>query len=392
MKILVFSSLYPNRVQPNHGTFVEKRLLELCKRFPLEAHVVAPVPSYPRLVARRRQLPEYHLVPDSEVRAGIKIVHPRYPVLPGISWRIAPLLMYRACSQLSVQMHNEHQFDLVDAHFAFPDGVAAGMLARDTGLPFMVTARGSDINESPNHLLPRWFIKRSLSSADHIVAVSRRLGSGIGALGIEQSKISILPNGVDTEVFKPQSVTAISEKYGVKAPYLLSVGSLRELKGHHLVIEALAKHPELQTFSLLIAGSGSMRTDLSNQIADLKLDERVRLIGEVANEELPALYSNAALFVLASANEGCPNVVLEALACNARVAASNVGAVPDLLPTELHPFMFHERTPQEIGNNLVACINAPLADDIARQRALELGWEQTCSSVYHLMRGMIDPQ
>ena len=388
MRILVFTTLYPNAIQKNHGIFVERRLLELTQRYPVEPTVIAPVPWYPRWLARRRHLPEYHKVPAVEQRQGIEIHHPRYPVIPGVSWRIAPLLIEQSSIGLARELYRKHGFDLIDAHFAFPDGVAAGRIAQSLRLPFLVTARGSDINDSPNHFLPRRFLRTSLRHAAHIIAVSKRLKERMTTLGASGNKISVLPNGVDTELFKPQQTSGLAARYGVSEPFILSVGSLRELKGHHLVIEALATRKELQDYSLLIAGNGTMKTQLEQLIARFNVGERVKLIGEVTNDSLPALYSAAELFVLASSNEGCPNVVLEALACNTKVVASDVGAVPDLLPDEMHPYMIKRRSASAIAEQLVACLDAKLATNVARDRALELGWEKTCASVYALMQSV----
>ena len=389
MHILVFTTLYPNAVQENHGIFVEKRLLELTKRFEIKASVVAPVPWYPRWLARQRNLPQYHLVAEHEVRKGVEIWHPKYPVIPGLSWRIAPLFLDWFAGGLVQRLHEQHRFDLIDAHFAFPDGVAAGRIARKLKLPFLVTARGSDINDSPQFLLPRRFLQSSFDDAAELIAVSRRLKERMISLGAVAQKISVLPNGVDTVVFKPEETSGLAESYGVNDPFILSVGSLRELKGHHLVIEAMANNPALKSYSLLIAGTGTMQSRLQQQIQELGLQNRVKLIGNVANDKLAALYSAAALFVLASSNEGCPNVVLEALACNTRVVASDVGAVPDLLPPSLHPFMINTRTPEAIGEKMVACLNAELEPEASRERGLALGWDSTCEALEHLMQAAI---
>lgn len=389
MKILVFTTLYPNSVQTNHGIFVEKRLLELLRRFDVDARVIAPVPWYPRWLARRRNLPKYHEIPVREVRNGIEIEHPRYPVIPGLSWRFAPFLLHlfsRACVN---RIRETFPFELIDAHFAFPDGVAASSIALEQELPCIVTARGSDINDSPNYLLPNFLIRGAFKRISKIVAVSERLKARLLQLGAEESKVEVLPNGVDSAIFKPQT-SQLVDRLGVSVPYLLSVGSLRELKGHHLVIRALAEHPALARFSLVIAGTGGMKNHLENLIQELEIEERVHLIGEVSNDELPALYSEADAFVLASSNEGCPNVVLEALACGTPVVATDVGGVPDLLPKELHDFMIKTRDVHAIANSVDACIKSNVSRESIRQHAVSLSWDATCATLQELMRGEIE--
>lgn len=385
MKILVFTTLYPNSVQANHGIFVEKRLLELLKRFDIDARVVAPVPWYPRWLANRRNLPNYHEIPEVETRNGIEVTHPRYPVIPGISWRFAPTVLFHFCKSSVERIRQTFYFDLIDAHFVFPDGVAGARIAKKIGVPCFLTARGSDINESPRYVLPRQYIKRTIRNVSHFVAVSNRLKHRLIGLGADSARISVLPNGVDTEIFSPDQSGSNLSGYETYKPYLLSVGSLRELKGHHLVIEALATTPGLENYALLIAGEGEWRNALQRLIEKFSLQNRVRLIGDIENSALPSLYSEAEAFILASRNEGCPNVLLEALACGTPVVASDVGAVPDLLPDELRTFMIKNREPALIGKSILACLAAGVSREMIRTYAKTLNWEATTASLYHLM-------
>lgn len=385
MKILVFSTLYPNAVQQNHGIFVETRLLELRERHNVQPTVIAPVPWYPAWLSKWRGLPDYHLVDRREIRNGIEIEHPRYPVIPGVSWRIAPYILRWFSKRLARSLHNKSNFKLIDAHFAFPDGVAATMLASDLNLPCLITARGSDINDSPLFFLPKKFLKWSLESASHVITVSEQLKTRIESLFDQVNRISVLPNGVDTEKFTPTNSGKILETYDIREPYLLSVGSLRELKGHHLLIEAFAQREELKDYTLVIAGTGAMRNTLESLTASLGVADRVKLVGDIPNNELPRLYTAASLFVLASSSEGCPNVVLESLACGTPVVATNVGAVPDLLPERLLPFMVSQRTPASIGSQVIACLEANVAPGEIREHALTLGWESTCLKIYEIM-------
>ncbi len=389
MKILVFTTLYPNSVQTNHGIFVEKRLLELQRRFNIEAQVLAPVPWYPRWLVKRRNLPNYHDIPENETRNGIQIAHPRYPVIPGVSWRVAPTILFLFSRTTVQRIRQEFDFRLIDAHFAFPDGVAGARIAKSIGVPSFVTARGSDINESPRYFLPKRYIKGAITSVSHFIAVSERLRVRLVRLGADPEKVSVLPNGVDTEIFSPEHADGCSVADETDRPYLLSVGNLRELKGHHLVIEALARTAGLESFSLLIAGEGEWRSKLQRQIDDLGLQSRVRLIGDVPNNALAALYTGADAFILASSNEGCPNVVLEALACGAPVVASDVGAVPDLLPAELQVFMIKERSPANIGKLICACLDAGVSRKRIRAHAKSLNWDTTSDSLFQLMNQYI---
>ena len=96
MKILSFTTLYPNAIKPNHGVFVENRLRHLTMTGRVELTVVAPVPWFPFKSERFGAYANFALVPAREKRHGIEIVHPRYPLLPKIGMTSAPWLMYLA--------------------------------------------------------------------------------------------------------------------------------------------------------------------------------------------------------------------------------------------------------------------------------------------------------
>ncbi len=157
------------------------------------------------------------------------------------------------------------RFDAIDAHYFYPDGVAAVWLGRQLGLPVVVTARGTDINLIPRHAMPRRLIRRAMAGAAALVAVSAALKQAMVALGAPEAKITVLRNGVDTRLFRPPADrAALRAGLGLAGPTLLSVGHLIERKGHHLVIEALAGLPGC---TLLVSGDGPERARLQSAAA-----------------------------------------------------------------------------------------------------------------------------
>jgi glycosyltransferase involved in cell wall biosynthesis len=249
--------------------------------------------------------------------------HPRYPVVPAIGMSAAPYLLYRATLPLLRRLVGSGQrFDAIDAHYFYPDGVAAVWLGHALKLPIVITARGSDISLIPRYPIPRVFIRKAIKGAAALIAVSAALKAELVALGAAENKVTILRNGVDLALFRPMDRIATRAALGLTKPTLLSVGHLIERKGHDRVIEALTHLPE---FDLLIAGDGPRRADLAELAARLGLAGRVKLLGERPHADLPALYNAADIPVLASAREGCANVLLEAMACGTPAVASNVG-------------------------------------------------------------------
>ena len=254
IKILTFSTLFPNRAQPHHGVFVENRLRHLMENNEVSARVIAPVPWFPSTSALFGDYATFAKVPKTDVRAGLEVTYPRYPLIPKVGMNLTPSLMYRAVKPLVTRLLRDgFDFDLIDAHYFYPDGVAAAYLARAVNKPFTVTARGTDLNLIPNYPTPRRLITEAATQADGLITVCQALKDELVKLGIAEQRVEVLRNGVDLELFQPKDREAAKAKFGVSGPILLSVGHLIERKGHDLIIKGLPRIPDA---TLLIAGTG----------------------------------------------------------------------------------------------------------------------------------------
>ena len=291
IKVLSFTTLYPNPAEPRFGVFVENRLRRLAETGQVALTVVAPVPWFPLTWERFGHYAAYARVPRREIRHGIEVLHPRYPTIPrGLGLRLAPTLFYRSARGLVAGLVQQRQIDLIDAHVFYPDGVAAVRLAREVGRPVCVTARGTDLNLYPKFPGLRRKIEWAAQRADALITVCDALQQPLLDMGIDPTKITTLRNGVDLDLFRPLDRDDVRRRWAVAGRTILSVGWLIERKGHHLVIEAMKSLPDTM---LLIAGEGEQRRRLERQIAVAELSRRVRLLGEVAHEDLPSLYSAA---------------------------------------------------------------------------------------------------
>ena len=198
MKILTFSTLFPNTEKPGHGIFVETRLRHLVASGQVEARVVAPVAWFPSTHPRFGNYAKMARVPRTEVRHGLPVAHPRYPAIPKVGMNVAPFLLAQAARPAIARLIDEgFDFDLIDAHYFYPDGVAAAMLARYFNKPLVITARGSDITLLPQYALPRRMIKWAAQRADAVITVCNALRDEVVALGVEADRVTSLRNGVD---------------------------------------------------------------------------------------------------------------------------------------------------------------------------------------------------
>ena len=338
IRSLLFSTLYPSSARPGHGIFVETRLRELLKSTPVQARVVAPVPWFPSTHLRHGARAAMARTPRRETRHGIDVRHPRYPVLPKVGMHIAPLLLALGARRAVQAVLDEgFDFDLIDAHYFYPDGVAAALLARWFRKPLVITARGSDVNQIADMALPRQMIRWATRQAAASVGVSQALADRLRALGAPPHRVLTLRNGVDTTLFQPQPQTEARRLLRVKgSPVLLAVGNLLPVKRVGLVIEALAQiRQQHADATLCIVGDGPLRAELQLMASGLGLADAVHFAGAVPQEELPRWYSAADVLVLASSREGWPNVLLEAMACGTPVVASHVGGVAEIVSSSL---------------------------------------------------------
>ncbi|MEO8780050.1 MAG: glycosyltransferase family 4 protein [Rhodanobacter sp.] len=373
IRLLVFTSLYPNAAQPRHGVFVEERLRHLVDSGRVEATVVAPVPWFPLQHPMFGAYSRFASVPKKEERHGIKILHPRYPVIPKLGMNIAPFLLYRALLPVLRQLKVEGpDFDLIDAHYFYPDGVAAVRLGAAIGTPVVISARGSDVTWIPRYRRPRRQIQWAAEHASAVVTVSQALKDSLVALGTHPQKITVLRNGVDLDRFEPRDRSAIRARLVLKGSVWLTVGHLVELKGVDIVIEALA---QVADATLLIAGEGPERHRLQQLVERLGLSARVRFLGAIPHDELCEYYNAADAMVLASSREGMPNVVLEAMACGTPVVATAVGGIPELITVPEAGELMRERRPEAVVQAWNT-LQARHPDRVAtRAFAEQLGWQ-----------------
>jgi len=328
ISILTVSTLFPNEAQPSHGIFVESRLRKLVADGRVRAQVLAPVPWMPPFV-KYGALTPLRKVAACTQRHGVAVAHPRYIVIPKVGMNIAPFSLYLSMrASLRQLMAAGAKIDLIDAHYFYPDGVAAVWLARDFNLPVVVTARGSDINLIPQYRFPRALILKAAKNAQAVITVCQALKDRLIEMGVDEQEITVLRNGVDLELFRPRDRKVLRQKFGLSTFTLASVGHLIERKGHHHVISALTELPDA---TLLIVGDGPQRSALETMADKLGVSHRVRFLGVLDQPELCDVYNCADATVLASSREGWANVLLESMACGTPVVASAVWGTPEVV-------------------------------------------------------------
>lgn len=384
LRILTLTTLYPNAAMPAHGVFVETRLRHLVGTGHIEAQVVAPVPWVPPPLRQHPRYRDMAAAPPAEKRNGLPVSHPRYVVLPKIGMSLTPYALERAfLAGIAEQKVDMRRIDLIDAHYFYPDGVAAARVARRFNKRLVISGRGTDLNLVPRHALPRRMIRWAAGRADALITVCAALKEPLVSLGIPEERVSVLRNGVDLQRFRPHDPAACRRALGVEGTVLLSVGLLVERKGHHLIIEAL---PKLPGVTLLIAGDGEQRDSLPALARRLGVADRVSFLGAVANDRLAPLYSAADALVLASSREGWANVLLEAMACGTPVIASRVWGTPEVVTDPAAGVLIEQRS----ADGIVEAVHRQLATapdrTATRAFAERFSWDATVAAQVELYR------
>jgi len=389
VRTLLFSTLYPSAARPLHGIFVETRLRELLKTGAVQTRVVAPVPWFPSTRPRWGEYARMASTPAREERFGIAVMHPRYPLLPKVGMTVAPLLLALASIPALRRVQAEgFDFDVIDAHYYYPDGVAAALLARHFGKPVTITARGTDLNLIPQHALPRRMMRWAARTADASIGVCAALVEVLRDWGIDGDRLHVMRNGVDLQKFHPVPQEAARRELMLSGqPVLLSVGHLIERKGHHLVVaampEVLRRHPGAR---LVVIGEGPERGRIEALVRQLGLTDSVTLTGNLPNETLPRWYSAADALVLASSREGWANVLLEAMACGTPVVATRIWGTPEVVADERVGVLVEERTSESLAQGLLQVLESPRDRMLVRRYAEGYSWSQTSQQQVALFR------
>ncbi len=390
-RVLVLSSLFPHAGEPGAGPFIRERMFRVARHLPLT--VVSPKPCFPGQGLIRALRPGYRpAAARRETQQGVEVLFPHFLSLPGAFRHWDGRLMAMSMLPLLRRLRQDPGFDLIDAHFAYPDGYAASLLSRWLGVPYTLTLRGTEVPHARNpRLRPR--LAAAMSGAARVIGVSDSLRRLAVSLGVPEERTTVVGNGVDTGLFYPVDRAEARRRFGLpeNARVLVTVGGLVERKGFHRVIaclpELLARHADLHY--LVVGGpcrEGDMSEALKRQAAQLGLAERVHFLGALPPAELKWPLSAADVFVLSTRNEGWANVILEAMACGLPVVASDVGGNREVVATDalgaIVPFDDHAR----LAEALDAALRRAWDRDAILAHARDNDWDKRVAQLLAIFR------
>ena len=285
-------------------------------------------------------------------------------------WRFCLLPFFFAAQIMALRRILRHQrIDLIHAHWLVPQGLSvaiAGLLVRRMP-PLVCTSHGGDLLGLNGWLLTRikqWIIRRS----SRLTVVSNTMRTCALSLGAKPEQLHTISMGVDAQtLFTPDSSTERADRE------LLFVGRLVEKKGIPFLLDAMPEIIRRQPgVHLCVVGDGPMQDALKQQVVRLGIAHAVTFRASLPNADLPDLYRRATVFVAPSIitsqgdQEGLGLVLVEALACECAVVASDLPAIRDVIIDGDTGLLVPQKTPAAIADAVVKLLMEP---GLRRQQA-----------------------
>lgn len=342
IKILVLSSLFPSPASPNSGIFIKEQLKEIMKLCSVIG-VVSPKPWLPKIKDN----------PKEEVWGDIKIFRPRYFMIPKLTVYLNGFFYFISVYLFLRRMKEFIDFDILHVHFAYPTGFAGVLLGKILKKKVILTVRGTDINSFPENRILRIFIKYTLTNVEETIAVSNALKKEVAKMDVAVNKVTVIPNGVNLNLFKPMPKRDARKELGLDNHYniILFVGNLEKVKGLEYLLRAfkeICNSNVIDNTILVLIGTGSLYNLINKMIDDYGIQDCVMLKNHIPHEGIPLWINASDVLCLASLSEGRPNVLYEAIACGIPVVATNVGGISEIIASK----ELGELTPSKSANDL----------------------------------------
>ena len=314
----------PSPADPASGVFVMRRLVAMARYSRLR--VMQPIPYFPLV----RPLPNW-AKSEMHVAKCANVFHAPMFYVPRFLKSMDSYWLYRSVIDKLGALKNEGRLDIIDAHFAYPDGVGCLRAAMELQVPIVITFRGVEEDHLQVPAISKQ-IRAALGLVDGCICVSHSLRKTVIEAGANEASTQVIHNAVDRGVFAPGNKSEARATLNISdsEAFVISVGNLLAVKCHDVLITAFAQlYSRLETARLVIIG-GAMHEpehplELRRLCDKLGVADRVTFAGRIDESEVATWLRAADVFALASRREGCCNAVLEALASGLPVVATPVG-------------------------------------------------------------------
>ena len=328
LRIAVVTAHFPSSKQPTHGRPAYETLRILsgdCDVKVFYPHAAYPLWIKPQSRGREAFDPSYSL-------SGVRAEYLEYPALPLIS---RPFNGRMAASALLPRIRSFAP-DLIFSYFLYPDGYAALKIAKALGIPAVVMGVGSDVHNIGDRFSVM-HTRTVLRQADFLIAISGDLRNRMIAMGAPPEKTRAVLSGCDSSVFHPMDRAEARRKLAIDPAVeaVVYIGRMDLRKGLRELVEAGASlHSTRPKLRVYLVGEGADGPQIESAIEAHHAVSYIHALPGCSFDDVAVWMAAADLVTLPSYMEGCPNVVLEALASGRPVVATNVGGIPEILSDE----------------------------------------------------------
>jgi teichuronic acid biosynthesis glycosyltransferase TuaC len=328
LRLAVVTSYFPIPAQPHRRPSAYQTLRQMTSWADIK--VFCTLATYPPFL-QPRNFP-YAKADLNYSPPDLSAQYIEYPAIPMLSRPFNGIV----CARYVLPHLKRFQPDLILSYYVYPDGYAAVSAGRQLGVPVILGALGSDINRIPDRI-STVLTKKTRRAASFTITVSEHLRQQAILLGAPAERTRAVLNGCDTKVFhlSDRAEARAELRLNLEAEIVVFVGWLAPTKGLNELVDAaiqlFASRPHLQLFCI---GEGDLRPALEARAIQAGFGNRLHFVGRRSSPEVARWLAAANIFCLPSYAEGCPNSVIEALACGRPVVATNVGGIPELVDSD----------------------------------------------------------
>lgn len=315
-------------------------------------------------------------------------------------------LVFEFSRNIQIYTENENLYlDILHSHY-WLSGLVGDLLSESWGIPHVITfhtlakTKLRALTFGDEHTSRSASEYRLMCRSDKILVLTQKEVQDIDQLyGSFSNKISVVPPGVDLEIFYQSDKKA--SRYQLNIPgqnnVVLFVGRIDPIKGLDVLVKALAMISSVGVTTLYIVGGNEESNEyyqfIKSLVVELGLDDKVVFTGAIAHDSLATYYSAADVLVLPSHYESLGFVVIEAMACGTPVVASRVGGIPSIVEHGSTGYLIPWRCPEAFATQIEVLLkNKDLHTFMSKEaikKAYSLSWDASSEKAANLYSEVI---
>lgn len=379
MKVLILSGIYPTPDNHSGGIFITRRCRELKKNnINYKLITVNSEDSIFVKVIKRAFNKKVQSINETLVINGVEwnniLYHKTLFGLIHEKMKLNHLILNRVnCIEAKL---NLKEYNLMHAHWAFPEGCIARKIKEKYGIPYVLTVHGSDIHTIPykNERI-RKYVLDALEHANKVIFVSNKLLEMAKILGYSGENAVVIPNGIDTEMFNISNTIKIKQELGFNNKVVGFIGNLVEVKRADKLPEIFEYIAQMDNnVEFLVVGGGNLKDTIVKKCNEKNL--KVKFTGRVNPEEVPYYMNAIDVMILPSRNEAFGCVILEANACGVIAIGSSNGGIIEAIGNDELVVAEGKNFEKRFSEKVLEHVNRLYDKNELRDRTLKYSWSE----------------